>query len=214
MVHRLLDRVPSPPADKPLFSPKEAEAEHAKKRRAERITPLRHQHPLRRHRDRPTRQLGDAYTVASYRRAIERGVQAANAGRVREQLVAIASQIAPQVAVSKLARCADRLAYECLVSTRGKLIVDRDSVLVAFARILSPAQVMEAARRVVEPATKLELIPYWHPSQLRHSAATRIRREADAETARVVLGHSSLAVTEVYAEVDQSKARSIMERCG
>jgi hypothetical protein len=34
------------------------------------------------------------------------------------------------------------------------------------------------------------------------------------DVARVVLGHSSTAVTEVYAEVDREKALSVMELVG
>lgn len=54
----------------------------------------------------------------------------------------------------------------------------------------------------------------WHPHQLRHTAATAIRREADPDTARTVLGHSSLNVAEVYAERDLETARRIVERIG
>ena len=54
----------------------------------------------------------------------------------------------------------------------------------------------------------------WHPHQLRHSAATEIRRGFGLEVARVVLGHSSPAVTELYAEVDKERAASAMERIG
>jgi integrase len=54
----------------------------------------------------------------------------------------------------------------------------------------------------------------WHPHQLRHSAGTRIRREAGLETARVVLGHSSVAMTELYAEADRVRAAEIMGRIG
>ena len=54
----------------------------------------------------------------------------------------------------------------------------------------------------------------WHPHQLRHSAATSIRREADLDTARTVLGHSSLNVAEIYAERDLETARRIIERIG
>lgn len=46
----------------------------------------------------------------------------------------------------------------------------------------------------------------WHPHQLRHNAATELRREFGVETARVLLGHRSPAVTEVYAEIDRAKA--------
>ena len=54
----------------------------------------------------------------------------------------------------------------------------------------------------------------WHPHQLRHTRATEIRKEAGLDTARAVLGHTTLVVTEVYAEVDQQKARDIMRRIG
>jgi integrase len=58
------------------------------------------------------------------------------------------------------------------------------------------------------------LVPRWHPHQLRHNAATRLRKEFGIEAARVVLGHRTAAVTEVYAEMDQAKASSIMGRIG
>jgi integrase len=54
----------------------------------------------------------------------------------------------------------------------------------------------------------------WHGHQLRHSAATRLRKEFGSDVARVILGHSSPVVTEVYAELDREKALSVMERVG
>ena len=54
----------------------------------------------------------------------------------------------------------------------------------------------------------------WHPNQLRHNAATRLRREFGLDVARAVLGHSSPVVTEVYAELDGAKAAEAMERVG
>lgn len=55
----------------------------------------------------------------------------------------------------------------------------------------------------------------WHPHQLRHSAATAIRKQFGLEAAQLALGHSSALVTEaVYAERDQSKVVEIMARCG
>jgi len=46
----------------------------------------------------------------------------------------------------------------------------------------------------------------WHPHQLRHNFATRIRKEFGLDVARAMLGHRSVQVTEVYAEVDRAKA--------
>jgi integrase len=54
----------------------------------------------------------------------------------------------------------------------------------------------------------------WHPNQLRHSAATDIRREAGLDGARAVLGHRSPQVTEVYAELDVTRAAEVMQRLG
>jgi integrase len=58
------------------------------------------------------------------------------------------------------------------------------------------------------------LVPRWHPHQLRHSYATRIRKEHGLEAARVLLGHHSMAVTEVYAEVDRSRMAEIVAKSG
>jgi integrase len=59
-----------------------------------------------------------------------------------------------------------------------------------------------------------QAVPHWHPHQLRHNAATRLRREFGLDVARAVLGHSSPVVTEVYAELDGAKAAEAMERVG
>jgi integrase len=54
----------------------------------------------------------------------------------------------------------------------------------------------------------------WHPNQLRHAKATELRREAGLDAARVVLGHRSPQITEVYAEIDVNKAAELMEKLG
>ena len=55
---------------------------------------------------------------------------------------------------------------------------------------------------------------HWHPHQLRHNAATFLRKEFGLETARIILGHRSAAITEVYAELDQQKAMEAVVRVG
>lgn len=52
------------------------------------------------------------------------------------------------------------------------------------------------------------------PNRLRHNAATFLRKEFGIDAARVILGHSSPAVTEVYAELDYEKAAKIMGHVG
>ena len=54
----------------------------------------------------------------------------------------------------------------------------------------------------------------WSPNQLRHSAATFLRKQFGIEAARVVLGHRSALITEIYAELDQQKAADIMAEVG
>ena len=54
----------------------------------------------------------------------------------------------------------------------------------------------------------------WSPNRLRHNAATLLRKQFGIEAARVVLGHSSAGVTEIYAEQDLSKAAEIMAKVG
>ena len=53
----------------------------------------------------------------------------------------------------------------------------------------------------------------WHPHQLRHNAATELS-EFGIEVARVILGHRSAAITEVYAEMDAKKAIDVMALLG
>lgn len=54
----------------------------------------------------------------------------------------------------------------------------------------------------------------WHPHQLRHNAATRLRKDYGLEAAQVILGHKTLAVTEIYAEKNVAAARKVMAEVG
>ena len=67
-------------------------------------------------------------------------------------------------------------------------------------------------RRAIHRACEKAGIPPWTPHRLRHNAATHIRKEYGLEAAQVILGHSKADVTQLYAEVDATKAiRVIME---
>jgi integrase len=77
-----------------------------------------------------------------------------------------------------------------------------------------PAYTPNSFRGAIGRACVAAGVPAWSPNQLRHAAATRIRRELGLEAARAVLGHSSAQVTEIYAELDQSKAADAMKRLG
>ena len=55
----------------------------------------------------------------------------------------------------------------------------------------------------------------WSPHQLRHTAATEIRRKFGLEAAALTLGHSSAVLTDsTYAERDQSVVRRVMLEVG
>jgi hypothetical protein len=49
---------------------------------------------------------------------------------------------------------------------------------------------------------------------LRHNAATAIRRKYGLEAAKLILGHQSMATTEIYAEKDLAKAIDIVQELG
>jgi integrase len=60
----------------------------------------------------------------------------------------------------------------------------------------------QAVRRACEKAG----VKRWTPYQLRHLAATELRRLAGLDGAQQLLGHSHSATTEIYAKPDQSRA--------
>ena len=59
-----------------------------------------------------------------------------------------------------------------------------------------------------------ELIPVWTPYQLRHTAATKVRREMGYETAGATLGHTNMSATAIYAERNQGLADEAARRLG
>jgi integrase len=69
-------------------------------------------------------------------------------------------------------------------------------------------------RRAIVKACEKAGLPRWHPHQLRHSAATQLRKEFGVEVARVILGHRSLAATEVCSELNRDRAVAVMQAVG
>lgn len=68
--------------------------------------------------------------------------------------------------------------------------------------------------RAVKRACLRAGVPKWTPNQLRHTAATLIRENYGLEAAKIILGHQSAVTTEIYAEKDEKKAKSIMKEIG
>jgi integrase len=54
----------------------------------------------------------------------------------------------------------------------------------------------------------------WSPNQLRHAAATEVRKQFGLEAAQIILGHSAADVTQVYAERDLAKGLEVARRIG
>ena len=69
-------------------------------------------------------------------------------------------------------------------------------------------------RRAINVACKKAKVTHWNPNQLRHTRATEIRAEFGLDAARVILGHRSPRITEVYAEIDMAKGIQVMEKIG
>lgn len=138
--------------DAPLFSPRDAEAERRIRLHKARVTRLScGNKPGSNRKAAPAWTPGDAYDVASYRRAIQRACD---------------------------------LAFPVPDGLDGAA----------------------AAQWRKDHA--------WHPHQLRHNAATHLRKEFGLETARIILGHRSAAITEVYAELDHEKAVEAAAKVG
>ena len=74
----------------------------------------------------------------------------------------------------------------------------------------------EASKAAATTGTTVEptLLPDWTPNQLRHAAATDIRRQFGLEAVQVVLGHAHANVSEVYAERDLTLAAQVMQKIG
>ena len=65
-----------------------------------------------------------------------------------------------------------------------------------------------------EEAAAWKAANWWHVHQLRHSFATAARKAVGIEAASASLGHSGLAVTEIYAERDQALAEKVATLLG
>jgi integrase len=69
-------------------------------------------------------------------------------------------------------------------------------------------------RQAIARACRKAGVPAWSPLQLRHTAATLIRARYGLEAAKVVLGHTKVETSQLYAERDLHKAQQIMAEIG
>ncbi len=71
-----------------------------------------------------------------------------------------------------------------------------------------------ANRERLKADPEAKLLPNWHPNQLRHTAATEIRRQFGLEAAQVALGHAAANVTQIYAERNFGLAAQVAKAIG
>jgi integrase len=155
-----------------LFQPREAEASRDADRRKKRASPMTPSQAARKAKPNPKRPPRDRYDVATYRRAIIRGCEAAFGMPASLQKPPCDDQ------GNRLAETADEKAE------RSRLAADwrRENC--------------------------------WHPHQLRHNAATNLRKEFGVELARIILGHATAFTTEIYAETDRQQAIEVIGKVG
>ncbi len=72
----------------------------------------------------------------------------------------------------------------------------------------------DSYRKAVQRAAKKAGVKSWCPLQLRHTAATNIRKLGGIEDAQILLGHRDVKVTQVYAERDLTRGKEIARRYG
>ncbi|MGE3803598.1 MAG: tyrosine-type recombinase/integrase [Gemmataceae bacterium] len=108
--------------------------------------------------------------------------------------------------------------YPC--ETKRVAAKKRSTPRLRFGDKYKPSTYSVAIRKAITRANQkreaegLAPIPYWHPHQLRHAAATKARREAGLDAARALLGHSSPVIADHYAELDILKAVELVARIG
>ncbi len=87
-------------------------------------------------------------------------------------------------------------------------------------RVPSPTRVagdryqVASYRLAVRRACGKAYVAVWSPNQLRHTAATEIRKRYGLEAAQVICGHESADVTQVYAERDNQLAARVALEVG
>lgn len=84
----------------------------------------------------------------------------------------------------------------------------------ARARAPSECNTGASSGHAIRTGCQKANIPHWHPHQLRHNAATWLRKEFGLDIARVILGHHSSDVTEISADLDFSRAVEVVGKVG
>ncbi len=105
---------------------------------------------------------------------------------------------------------ARRLARKSKVQPSQRKRVRKKNPKRAPRDLYTTASYGRAIRRACEKAG----ITVWHPHQIRHTRGTEVRKKYGYEASSVSLGHGHLNSTEVYAEIDDTKAMQIALESG
>lgn len=74
--------------------------------------------------------------------------------------------------------------------------------------------IKKANRRRAQQEGEAVTVPHWHPNQLRHAYATKVRRRFGVEAAQVGLGHARTNVVEIYAQKNLGLAIEVAQKMG
>jgi integrase len=77
-----------------------------------------------------------------------------------------------------------------------------------------PSYTSQSYGRAISRACDVAGVPHWHPHQIRHAHATRVRASHGLDAAQAVLGHKHARVTEIYAEKVSGLAKKVSEEIG
>lgn len=110
-----------------------------------------------------------------------------------------------------------RVALEALkfylANARPKLVSPRSGAAIFLSvrgHTLTPARIWQLVRHYAKLAGIEEAI---HPHQLRHSFATHLLSGgADLRIIQEMLGHASIATTQIYTQVDRSQLKSVHQK--
>jgi len=110
----------------------------------------------------------------------------------------------------------ERRRYEKLAAARKTPLRKRDDERIRKRshRKYAECYKSDTYRHAIQRTCKIQGIPKWTPNQLRHSAATAIRKQYGLEAAQVMCGHQSADITQVYAERDLALARKVAGEVG
>jgi integrase len=144
-----------------------------------------------------------------------------------ERLIAIGPR-AQQILLPFLLRPADAFCFSPKESERKRREAMHAQRKTPLARGNKPGSNRRAApkrsagdqydassyRRAIQRGCAAAKVARWFPHQLRHTRGTAIRKSYGLDAAQVVLGHSQLATTQIYAEKNLGLAISVAREVG